>query len=82
MHKDAVGCYYVCTVCDQFALCYKCYRSKHLIHVDHEFERRGVEFVEPEDTEGTEAGDESGDEGSGSTERGTNPDSDSAESEV
>ena len=86
--QDAVGFYYVCKGCEEFALCFKCYHSRHMIHSDHEFERRGVEFPEVEEgegteadaEEGTEAGDGSSHDGSESSEQGTNADSDSGDS--
>ena len=37
------GINYNCETCLDFDLCYKCYRSRHLIHLDHPFK-----MIEPE----------------------------------
>ncbi|KAL3454564.1 ankyrin repeat-containing domain protein [Aspergillus insuetus] len=32
-----IGVYYACTECEAFAICFKCYRSRRILHPDHEF---------------------------------------------
>ena len=36
-----VGVYYSCDICEEFHLCFKCYRSKNLVHPKHAFNSKG-----------------------------------------
>jgi hypothetical protein len=38
------GITYECETCLDFAFCYKCYLSRHLIHPDHPFKIIGLEY--------------------------------------
>ncbi|KAI1465214.1 uncharacterized protein F4812DRAFT_462059 [Daldinia caldariorum] len=53
-----IGVYYCCNECPNFGLCFKCYRSRDIVHPDHSFSGLGNEY-EPisEDDEDSENND-------------------------
>ncbi|KAK4234503.1 ankyrin repeat-containing domain protein [Achaetomium macrosporum] len=60
------GEYYHCQNCEDFDLCFKCYRSKNTIHVDHTFVEKGEEvIVGHEEEEGDDAQDSKSADGKG-----------------
>ncbi|KAK3304799.1 ankyrin repeat-containing domain protein [Chaetomium strumarium] len=79
------GEYYHCQNCEDFDLCFKCYRSKNTIHVDHTFVERGDEVIvghdeeEPGDAQNSEPAEGEGEAGEDNAEHG-NEDSDSDDS--
>jgi hypothetical protein len=38
LFQALIGVYYTYTECEGFAICFKCYRSRRIVHPDHEFD--------------------------------------------
>jgi hypothetical protein len=57
------GLAYECLTCLNIDFCYKCYRTRHLIHADHPFKASETEYEKvEEERKGSEESDDSDDD--------------------
>ncbi|KAK3294204.1 ankyrin repeat-containing domain protein [Chaetomium fimeti] len=49
------GVYFQCTTCDEYMLCFKCYKAKDTVHANHDFNDKGFDHDSDEEDSDEEA---------------------------